>query len=1329
MRKYIISILSILLTMIFCIGLAFSYWYFGKIEGAAESPVMLKQDDIEENNETTSLSSVYTIYFFPSALYINDYIDYLDKITSTKPEDLYGYIEPSLDDFGNVIYNGNGSVQYDRHSSKMYSRHTYGGDGGYIGEKLMEHTTTTGTNSTDSTDSTTDTNSTTTTTIGSDYSSLYLVEDTKSYISTDRTTRTGKLTDILTNSAAYPTAYNAYTTYYTSDRQYDTLSKTSTVTNGPKKWSDKIYAYYDSDKDGEITDDTKDSFPRYYIGDGDLDETPLDNFKNDTQYLRRNQHVYDRFGAWRYVEYGDGRFMPLKIIVDENFSFEYLSEVMKEPISSMCDNNQWFNLTFSEWAYVDTHTASSEGYTLPYYASIAKDFSGISAKQFRVTNAFKSFDMAQTFDVMQDFSKYADEDNVIRLFPTFSNGKNYIAATDVGNYTSDKNAFGAGVSATTVGGGDTLAADFDFTAEYKRANPLADGTRMATFSTATVETYTNTTTAINDSGTQDYNGKTSAYYSGDSNADNKAYYLYDSGTVESGYYSITYDDLLNGADSDGLTKYYFYINSDNEFSSGVVKGYYQIYLTFDNLNIVVWCRDNQDGSHINYYASGKNGNNVTYENSLTSYNYRNWGFNIIRPGSDAQVLKIPSGKDCSADLGLLLNKNLSNLNECRIFTYKPNADDVITDDDFEPAGTYTPLDSAGTVHNVKYAVWQNINFNNLSNLTFRFQATYGACNWGGTSYSLYNFTSDSLKSIMQTYGDGMYNVYVFMGDAYHEKYNSYGTSGVCIGNIVKDATSSKELFNGELYGKDLLAITGTSGITDYTTSSRSFNCSSLDTSKLDSYRSFVIAVEKVRDIKIITNLNDDSLNMDESANQLTNESKIQSIYDSSNATFSYSSETYYGISLSGTTNLETGAEVNSSGTNVLIKEDSSNINSADKVLNGSFPYIMYLGGVDLTNVTGDYFQLRFGKEYLNNKDINLYFQGLAGVANAANIDANIETTFTSYAPNVALVTTTTIDGKTVLDRVYKNPFGVDGYFTPVVSDKDSNDNTQVFFKLNDGTCKGVYDFLLVYVPETYYTDKDGNLLESIPTGSIYYEHPVGYYIYAHRQSNVFVKILTQDVSEWDNDNNGFVIHKNIPNYPTSSESVETGTTYSLFQKSYYLGLTVLGDDVSDLDNNSGDDVSDLAGNMLLAQSVNKYVKAYLALEQNSGLSITDIILRDHVTTAVVAGYKEVNSARIAEWKEEYKKKYDKDASDDDVNNYFYVVVEGGNATYYELVFEKFVIRKNYIFYVTNTTVEIETSAASTGTSSGTDGNTDSGTDAGSSDGNTDSGGGSGTQSP
>lgn len=1244
MKRYIISISSIMLAVIFCIGTAFSSWYFIRIQRAAEKNITLKQDDIKENNETASLSSVYTIYFFPSALYINDYIDYLDGNSETKPEDLYGYIEPSLDDTGNVIYNENGSVQYDRHSSKMYSGLTYGGDGGYIGEKLRHNTSST--DSTDSTDS-------------SDYEKLYLVEDT-----TGKTTRTGILSDILAGSSTYSIAHAAYTTYYTGDSAYSTLSAPSTVIEGgTKKWDEEVYAYYDSNKDGIITNDKKDYFPRYYIGDGDLDSpsNTLTNFKED-RYNNRNQHVYDRFGAWRYVEYGDGRFMPLKITVDENFSFEYLSEVMKEPITSMCDNNQWFNLTFSEWSYVDTKTKDGDSsYTLPYYASIAKDYSGISAKQFRVTNAFKSFDMAQTFDVMQDFSKYADKDNVIRLFPTFSNGKNYIASTDVGNYLSDKNAFGAGVSATTVGGGDTLQAEFSYTDTYKEANPLADGMRVAAFSTATVDTYTNATVAVNDEGTKVYTGKTSAYYSGDSASDNKATYLFDSGEKES--YSLTYEDLKKdgttisstATSKEILTNYYF-LSKENY--GNTPNGYYQIYVTENTktdtatTEVLVWVKHNQSGSHTNYYTE-------------TNASLNAWGFNIILPGGNAQVLggdDYHSGTDM--DLGLLLAEKLVG---CRIFkNIKTDSSGNVVS--VEKAGT--PISLELKVNNVKYAVWQNINFNNLSNLNFSFQATHGACNWVGTSYSLYKFTSDSLQSIMKTYGDGLYNVYVFMGDAYHEKYDSSrGTSGVCIGNIVKDATSSKTLFNGELYGKDLLAITGTSATDpNYTTSSRSFNCAS-DSSNLDSYRSFVIAIEKVCDIKIITNLNIDSLKIDNETGQLTNELQIQSIYDSSNATFSYSSETYYGISLSGTNNLKTGAEVNNNGTNTLIKDaDGSN-----KALNGSFPYIMYLGGVDLTNVTGDYFQLRFGKEYLNNENSNLYFQGLAGVANKANIDANededgiFKTSFRSYAPNVALVTTQTdTENKTVLDRVYKNPFGVGGYFSPIVSDSDENGGTQVFFKLNDESCKGVYDFLLVYVPETYYTDVDGNLLESIPTdNTTYYEHPVGYYIYAHRQSNVFVKILTQDVSKKDGD--GFVVH-DVDVY--SSTSSDSDSSSLLFQRSYYLGLTISGDDVSN--------------DIMLAQSVNEYVRTYL--ENNSGLSITDIILRDHVTTAVVAGYKEVENQRIEEWKGKYKQKYG--VSDDDAakaaENYFYAVKDNsGTTTYYELIFETFVVRKNYIFYVTD----------------------------------------------
>lgn len=182
---------------------------------------------------------------------------------------------------------------------------------------------------------------------------------------------------------------------------------------------------------------------RFLYGDPGLDKSPL-TYSNSTtgvslqdttgeRHNWRNLHYFDRFGYWASLAKDDGRYLPLKIKVDENFSNTYYDNVVMSPLADMGDPQNWFVYSFSCWAYIDN---TSKQYTAPYFAT--DEFASANNGTRYVNSdgsanpslgAFCPTMVSQYFDVIESFEKYADADGVIRLFPKFSNGKGYSAKT------------------------------------------------------------------------------------------------------------------------------------------------------------------------------------------------------------------------------------------------------------------------------------------------------------------------------------------------------------------------------------------------------------------------------------------------------------------------------------------------------------------------------------------------------------------------------------------------------------------------------------------------------------------------------------------------------------------------------------------------------------------------------------------------------------------------------------------------------------------------------------------------------------------------------------
>lgn len=147
-----------------------------------------------------------------------------------------------------------------------------------------------------------------------------------------------------------------------------------------------------------------------------------------SQMVNRAQYRNDRFGFWTafydwedpynsgsYIQNSASRYLPIKITVNGNLTPDDMSKVIPTLSASMFDNNMWADFTANVWTYVPyTYNSESKQY----------EFKNQDKEYTTGKGGFTAKDITYIFDIMQNPSKYADGDNIIRLFPVFSNGKN-----------------------------------------------------------------------------------------------------------------------------------------------------------------------------------------------------------------------------------------------------------------------------------------------------------------------------------------------------------------------------------------------------------------------------------------------------------------------------------------------------------------------------------------------------------------------------------------------------------------------------------------------------------------------------------------------------------------------------------------------------------------------------------------------------------------------------------------------------------------------------------------------------------------------------------------
>lgn len=464
---HLFGLLSFLIVASVATGV--SIWYFGgntktedSIETGQGDESHVYPDNILENYEfgnTKNLNQTYTYIFFPSTLYNEFYHDgYSD------PENIFGYNEVVLDDFGNPVTDENG-VRYNIVTSEGHNK----GINGYTNYY--------------------------------DYLKKELNDDQDSYLTNYGNNEENKNYEVLiqrNSSDDYPTGtrgwgdeYRDYArgTYYVGVEPVDDIyafnnidtyaflkayedeggthwEKTRTRDDifGNEVWREYTFkdesfnfskaneiltpywlenGQYPSSGDVQYDfsiDLYKDYPDREEAGEIESFVAHLENntpglsketnknpereeeLEYDEQLQKRRQYRNDRFGFWidfydwsassdnpnngkreKYNQYTGSRYLPISITVNGNLTPDTMAQILPEVSSSMYDEYFYADFTTSAWTYNDPNGGRDATY--------------------KAVKSFNSSDVSTIFDIMQNPALYADKNGVIRLYPQFNNSK------------------------------------------------------------------------------------------------------------------------------------------------------------------------------------------------------------------------------------------------------------------------------------------------------------------------------------------------------------------------------------------------------------------------------------------------------------------------------------------------------------------------------------------------------------------------------------------------------------------------------------------------------------------------------------------------------------------------------------------------------------------------------------------------------------------------------------------------------------------------------------------------------------------------------------------
>lgn len=284
---------------------AFAYFIFNdEVKSSQLIEDQIRVDNIEENyvfGREDYVGKDYTIYLFPSTLYLKIYQDYLNGTSSVLPEKAFGYIEATT--------NSDGSISYTKTKSTT----------GYSGYTSYEDYVNKNNNKLDE--------------------SKYTIAYTENFW--------GDVTDSL-KVDSYQMVYDISQNNLRSEKGTDfgSAGNNTRINFGTPESMDPTKVEVSS-----YVHDTKD----YTI---DVNEL---NF-NTEQFNFRLQYKNDRFGYWSNLNYEDGRVLPQKMEVFESVSQEDFGKLTTNPWTSMGDKNGWYDLNFAMWVYVDFDSSGNPIY-------------------------------------------------------------------------------------------------------------------------------------------------------------------------------------------------------------------------------------------------------------------------------------------------------------------------------------------------------------------------------------------------------------------------------------------------------------------------------------------------------------------------------------------------------------------------------------------------------------------------------------------------------------------------------------------------------------------------------------------------------------------------------------------------------------------------------------------------------------------------------------------------------------------------------------------------------------------------------------------------------
>ncbi len=492
-------------------------------------------------------------------------------------------------------------------------------------------------------------------------------------------------------------------------------------------------------------------------------------------------------------------------------------------------------------------------------------------------------------------------------------------------------------------------------------------------------------------------------------------------------------------------------------------------------------------------------------------------------------------------------------------------------------GDYTSSDNK-SASGTRVVAMLSVDLSDYTSFTVKCAFTYYNAGWGYTWDPVYTISADNISAIKSNYGDGLYNLYLFLSP--------------CAGGSSSNAKN--EAFNSLL--GDLAEGAGNTGdIFPDLTFKTLFSSSSGGVAFVGG-KTFLIAFEKIYNVKMVSNLTEykeETKTSDDgtTTNSVTFESSyLQEEYASSKAGFKLVSlsENLYAVK---------------SGENAVLTADTADTadgttSVTDTKLQTAHPYCYLYYGLDFTSAQSVYFQVKY--QALKRSDLKI--AGYNDSNETEKLGAGYDVI---YDPDDTGAVSA--DSRFTY-AIAKDANDSNGYFTVetcAVSNSDVPD--QEFFKLKNSEMHGIFDILIV---EDLGVDNNGDALVTL-------------YVYAYMHTQTTVKILANDVKDVDDD--GFADHE--------FEKGDAGVNNLLiFQKDYSIGVSMSADDLNEYNGYAGGGFTAPGGYIdyssagdTLASCVNDYIDALIKDSSDSSLNYSDFVIRDHVTGAVVAYYNADNT--------------------------------------------------------------------------------------------------------